>query len=315
MWYRKCLAIGGAALLAAFAACPAETAKKPEPLVKPPAKTAKPEPEQQFMRLSRDANRQPLALETAIVSYAPPSARRGGPTVDLIAAVHVADGRYYDQLNEQFSKYDVVLYELVAPEGTKLVKGARPASKHPVTFVQTAMTNVLNLRFQLDCIDYAKPNLVHADMSPKQLAEAMQKGGESVWAMFFRVMAYSMARQGYGDDVDSARLLLALLDKNRSLALKRLMAEQLQDLDGSMAAIDGPKGSTLISGRNKVALEVLRKQIAGGKKKIAIFYGAGHMPGIGRSLRDDFRLVPTAARWLVAWDLKADGKGAAPAPK
>jgi hypothetical protein len=85
------------------------------------------------------------------------------------------------------------------------------------------------------------------------------------------------------------------------------VAEQFQDMEGSMAAIEGPKGSTLISGRNKVALEVLRKQIAAGKKKIAIFYGAGHMPGIGRSLHDDFRLIPVATRWLVAWDLKGGG--------
>jgi hypothetical protein len=310
MWYRTSLALGATALLAVLATCIGQTAKKPEPSAAPPAKAdkaAKPEPEQQFMRLARDAKRQPVALETAIVSYAPQNRGQAGPTVDLIAAVHVADGSYYDRLNEQFAKYDVVLYELVAPEGTKFAKGARPPSKSPVTFLQNVMTNVLKLRFQLDCIDYAKANLVHADMSPQQMAEAMRKGDESVFAMFFRMMAYSMARQGYGDEVDSARFLLAVVDKNRSLALKRLVAEQFQDMEGSMAAIEGPKGSTLISGRNKVALEVLRKQIAAGKKKIAIFYGAGHMPGIGRSLHDDFRLIPVATRWLVAWDLKGGG--------
>ena len=52
--------------------------------------------------------------------------------------------------------------------------------------------------------------------------------------------------------------------------------------------MEGPKGSTLISGRNKVALDVLRKEIAAGKKKIAIFYGAGHMPDFQKRLRDDF---------------------------
>jgi hypothetical protein len=94
------------------------------------------------------------------------------------------------------------------------------------------------------------------------------------------------------------------LDRNRSLALKRLMAEQFQDMEGSLTAIEGPKGSALISDRNKVALGVLRKQIAAGKKKIAIFYGAAHMPDFDRQLRDQFGLVPVATRWLVAWDLK-----------
>ena len=113
-----------------------------------------------------------------------------------------------------------------------------------------------------------------------------------------------MARQGYSDEIDTARLLAALFDKNRSLALKRLMAEQFQDMEGSVMAIEGPKGSALISGRNKAALQVMRKQLAAGKKKIAIFYGAAHMPNFQRQLRDDFGLVPTSTRWLVAWDLK-----------
>ncbi len=168
----------------------------------------------------------------------------------------------------------------------------------------------MRIQFQLDAIDYTKANLVHADMSPKQLADAYEKSGESVSAVFFRMMVYAMSRQGYGNDPDAGQWILALLDKNRSLALKRLMAEEMQDLDGTMAVIDGPKGSTLISGRNKVALEVLRKQIAAGKKKIAIFYGAGHMPAMSRSLRDDFHLEPTTTRWLVAWDLKGEPEGA-----
>ena len=273
----------------------------------------KPDQEQQFMRLSRDSGRRPLALEAAIVTYAPRAGARTSPTVDLIAALHVADKAYYDQLNERFSKYDVVLYELVAPEGTRIPKGARPDNKHPITALQTFMTKVLNLQYQLECIDYTKPNLVHADMSPEQLAEAMQKRGESVMKILLRMMGYAMAREGFGDDADSARLLIALFDKNRSLALKRIMAEQFQDMEGSIAAIEGPKGSALISDRNGVALKVLRKQIAAGKKKIAIFYGAGHMPDFDRRLRGQFGLTPTDTRWLVAWDLKGEAK--TPAPK
>ncbi len=51
------------------------------------------------------------------------------------------------------------------------------------------------------------------------------------------------------------------------------------------AVLEGPKGSTLIGERNKRALDVLKKQIASGKKKIAVFYGAGHMVDMEKRLR------------------------------
>jgi hypothetical protein len=72
--------------------------------------------------------------------------------------------------------------------------------------------------------------------------------------------------------------------------------------------LEGPGGSTLISGRNAIALKVLRKQIDDGKRKIAIFYGGGHMPDMDKHLRDDFGLVPVETRWLTAWDLKGKKK-------
>ncbi len=113
-----------------------------------------------------------------------------------------------------------------------------------------------------------------------------------------------MTRQGESTGgASNGQLLLALFDKNRTLALKRILAEQFEDSEGSLMALEGPAGSTLISGRNQVALEVLRKEIAAGKAKIAIFYGAAHMPDFQTRLRAEFGLVPVSTRWLVAWNL------------
>jgi hypothetical protein len=95
-----------------------------------------------------------------------------------------------------------------------------------------------------------------------------------------------------------------LFDKNRSLMLKRLMAEQFQAMGGMLTDMEGTDGSTLISERNKKALQVLRKEIKGGKKKLAIFYGGGHMPDFDKRLRDDFDMVPVSTRWILAWDLR-----------
>jgi hypothetical protein len=70
------------------------------------------------------------------------------------------------------------------------------------------------------------------------------------------------------------------------------------------AAFGGEEGSTLITDRNGAALEVLSEQIAAGKERIAIFYGAAHMDDFDRRLREDFELQPGETVWLEAWDLR-----------
>ncbi len=107
---------------------------------------------------------------------------------------------------------------------------------------------------------------------------------------------------------------MALFDKNRALALKRVMSQQFESVEGAMAALEGPQGSTLISGRNRIALDALRKEIDAGKTKIAIFYGGGHMPDFDKNLREKFALRPVSTRWLTAWNMRDKGAAAEEKP-
>src|SRR5579885_588658 len=110
-----------AAWLALGAVCLAWAA--PAPAADPPAQAEpkkKAEPTK-FLRVKRDKHDTPVALETAVVRYVPRDGA-AGITVDLIAAVHVGDKAYYEALNKQMEQYDVLLYELVAPEGTRIPK-------------------------------------------------------------------------------------------------------------------------------------------------------------------------------------------------
>lgn len=262
-----------------------------------PAKT-------KFLRLARDADENPVSLETAIVHYKSKSADTPDLTVDLIGAVHIGEKSYYDKLNKEFENYDVLLYELVAPEGTRVPKGGGTGSGHPVALLQNGMKDMLELEHQLQYVDYHKDNFVHADMSPESFSKSMADRGESMWTMVFRMMGQQIAQQNKrGSRTSDADMFMALFDKNRALSLKRVMAEQFEDLEGAMSAVEGPGGSTLISERNKVALKVLAEQIAAGKKRIGIFYGAGHMPDMEKRLTADMNFSRDAERWLVAWDL------------
>jgi hypothetical protein len=69
------------------------------------------------------------------------------------------------------------------------------------------------------------------------------------------------------------------------------------------AAFGGEEGSSLITDRNAAALDVLKEQIAKGRRKIAIFYGAAHMDDFDEKLRRDFQLQLRETVWLEAWDL------------
>jgi hypothetical protein len=264
----------------------------------------------QFLRLERDGDEQPVSLQTAVVRYVPSDSDSKGATVDLIGAVHVGEKSYYDELNKLFEKYDVVLYELVAPAGTRIEKGAKPGN-HPIAVLQGGMKDMLELEHQLEHIDYTKENLVHADMSPDDFQKSMSERGESMWTMMFRMMGEGMARQAKaqanGKSFD-AEILLALFDKGRAKALKRVLAEQFEEMGGTSAALDGPQGSTIITERNKVAFQQLAKQIEAGKKNIGVFYGAGHFPDMEKRLIADFKLKRGEQQWLTAWHLGDNDK-------
>ena len=187
----------------------------------------KPDQQQSYIRLVRDKSDQPTVLDTAIVRFA----GQGGATVDLVAAVHIADGKYYDELNRRFPTYDVVLYELVAPAGTTIPEGKPVPTNNPISFVQKMLRDVLQLEFQFERVHYGRPNMVHADMSPEELAAAMQRRGESVLSIILHMMLQSMAQQDQTSGTE-VQLLLALLNPNRALALKRVMSEQFQAIEG-----------------------------------------------------------------------------------
>jgi hypothetical protein len=276
-------------------------AQEANPTPVPASKPA--EPSQKYVRVTRDEQKQPIALETSVVSFKLREKEREGIQVDLIGAVHVADKSYYDTLNKQFEQYDALLFELVAPKDAKPGKDRPARGGSAVGTMQVGMTEVLDLAFQLDCIDYTKPNFVHADMSPEEFSASMEKRGESFMKMYFRAMGYGMARQDKGLKIET-NLLFSLFSKNRAQKMKLIMADQMEDMEGQVAALEGPEGSTILTERNRKALEVLDRELKAGKKKIGIFYGAAHLADMETRLRDEFKFERTSENWLPAWNLQ-----------
>ncbi len=132
----------------------------------------------------------------------------------------------------------------------------------------------------------------------------MKDRGESFLKMFFQMMGQAMAMQSNQKNAPSdLELLVALVAKDRAYRLKRIMAEQFENMEGQLSAIGGPDGSTIITQRNKKALAVLRGQLGQGKHRLAIFYGAGHLSDMAERLESEFGLRQESQRWLVAWTI------------
>lgn len=259
----------------------------------------------QFMRIRKDDRKRPVALETSITRYVGTNASGKPILVDLIGVVHVGEQGYYEALNEQFKQYDATLYELVAPEGTRIPKGGRieEGGGNPIAALQMGMKSMLELEFQLEHIDYTVDNLVHADMSPEEFFDSMSNNEESVGRMMLNSIGSSMAMQNKGKSAEMG-LVMSLFSSDRTKSLRRTMAQQMEDIEGGMAIFRGKDGSTIIEHRNAKAMEVLKREIDAGKTRLSIFYGAGHLPDMQKRLLEDFQLKRAGRTWLTAWDLE-----------
>jgi hypothetical protein len=260
--------------------------------------------DERFLRITKTGDDEPKAMETAIVRYAgKPGSKFEGRTVDLVGVVHIGQLEYYQDLNSRLAKYDSVLYELVAPDGTRIRPEDLENRRSLLASMQSGMKDMLNLEYQLEHIDYMAKNFRHADMSPDEFMEDMESRGDGLWKMVARMMGAGLATQAAnGGD---AGLLMALLSDDRSMKLKQVMARQLTDVDAVTAGMDDETGNnTLIKGRNRKAFEVLRKELDAGKKTVAVFYGAGHLSDMNDRLENEFDMKPVRTQWLAAWDLQ-----------
>ncbi len=261
-----------------------------------------------FMRIRKDRKGRPVSLDTSITRYELTNDDGKTVHVDLIGAVHIGEKEYYQQLNKEFEKYDSMLFELVAPEGTVIPKGGRSKEDaqgitNPVAAIQKGMQSLTELEFQLNHIDYTKDNFVHADMSPEEFSESMEANGESISGYVLKAIGQAMAMQQGGGKDPTLSIAMAMFSKNKVLRIRRSLAEQIHNMESGMIIFEGENGSTIIDHRNAKCMDVLRREIAAGETKIGIFYGAGHLMDMERRLISDFKATRGGQHWLPAWKL------------
>lgn len=240
-------------------------------------------------------------LQTAVFGY-----EKDGKRVDLIGAIHLADRRYYEFLNQYFTNYEVLLFEMVG--GEKLGKGADGLEQAEMEDddvqnlaglmkLYESMEKALGLVGQSAVIDYMAENFVHADLTLAEFAALQEERGESLLGFMMQV---GMNAERPKHEPNSLRLMRGIL-AGRSDLVKLEMMQTMAEGDQQIDSLAGE--NVIIMDRNARCMEVLDQKLEEGRKKIGIFYGAAHFPDMERRMEErGFKRV--SKKWLTAWRVK-----------
>ncbi|MEZ5303562.1 MAG: hypothetical protein R3F11_23410 [Verrucomicrobiales bacterium] len=277
-----------------------------------------------FLRF--DEGEEKSQLKLAVTRYS-----KDGVTVDLVSAVHLGDPAYFEALGDRFKKYDCVLFEMVGgdqldrleddPDAQKEKEEALGGAAQLMKFAQGMMKNFLKLEYQLDNIDYHAENFVHADLSLEEFAAIQEETGNTFADFIGQMMQKEFARiaqakedgehPGETAEINPLQLFAMLNSPDGGDRMKLMMGRQFANMNHLMEDYTKEgEGSVVIAERNKKAMEVFETELKNGKKKLAIYYGAFHMPDFAYRLgKLGFKEGETD--WITAWDV-AMPKGVKP---
>lgn len=279
-------------------------------------------PAREYVRIKKK-DKLAYELQTSVIRFED-SSKFPDTTVDLIGAIHLGEASYYRTLNDSFSQYDVLLFEAVMPESA-VKNGFRPGAAkgtgrslsdeeqwdeakiglQAISGLQLAMKDALGLEFQLAGIDYNAANFVHADMTQEEFEASMARKGESFSEMLVREMGRAAVdQQGRNPIAQQLDMMLSLMSSDRTYRVRRIAAVELARANEGDAFAGSDGTSTIITERNIKALKVLRRELASGRKKIGIFYGAGHFPDMEKRLESEFGFSRGDEKWITAWKLR-----------
>jgi hypothetical protein len=257
----------------------------------------------EFIRVEEAATA--TELQTSVVCL-----KKGKASVELVGAIHIADKKYYEALGKRFESYDALLYEGIGGDD----EPAEDVAKEPLKKIDAAVPEKgklnglhaayesgaewLGLSYQMKEIDYEKANFVHADLSFAEFSELQKKRGESLLGFMIKT-ALQQQEMPKAREPNSLKMLISLVrgDKN---GLKRELVHTLGEGDDQVAGLAGE--NVIVGDRNAKCLEVLDREVLGGKKKLGIFYGAAHFPDMVKRLETAGWKVKNT-EWMVAWQI------------
>ncbi|MEC5126619.1 hypothetical protein VSU19_07660 [Verrucomicrobiales bacterium BCK34] len=284
----------------------------------PPANPGAVAEESDYIRFVEEPGT-PDRLQTAVASF-----HKGGTTVDLVSVVHLGDKAYFENLNAFLKDYDLVLYEMVGgkyspPPANAVATPPGIEEMVSVRGIQQMASQFLGLEFQLDGIEYESPNFVHADVDAGEYQSLMEARNQNFGTLFTRAMSIADTADLGGIPTDDAAMsamlgrIMSAVTTGNSAELKRTIAPLMAEAESFITQLEGDDGTVLVTERNKLVMKKLDEELKiRPLKRVAIFYGGGHMPDLEKRLLAQGHEKGSVA-WVDAWTIEDPVPGAAAA--
>jgi hypothetical protein len=233
----------------------------------------------------------------------------GGPRIDLVGVIHVADPDYYAAIQKLLDREALVLYEAVKPKEQTNLEFEEDESENPLRKLHQSFARWFGLKFQLEMIDYDRPHFIHADMSAEQFNAEMrgpepEPGEEPVKPEPTQLETVLKQFEAMLPMMDQMFATPGPMRDN----VKKMMARMLggANAEKMLGAMMPDLSELILEKRNKVVVEILKEHLEETEGPIAIFYGAAHMRDLEKRITEELGYRRAGARWLRAWDLGQD---------
>ena len=271
-----------------------------------------PEP---YVQVIRESN--VVQLQIAARRFVP--ARGKGPGIWLTGVSHIGESNYFARLQEHLEAQTLVLFEgisdrSVGPADTSHGPNSAgsgdsaPERKGKLSSLQLSMADSLGLAFQLEAIDYTRPNFRNSDLSVQQLRELVAETGAGA---SLESLLNLMEGGSWLDAI--LQMVLRFLGTNPKFqGLSKLaLMETIGQIRGDPSELRGLPPQlkqlleVLIARRNAKVIADLKEQIqrVGRRSSIAVFYGTGHMPDMEQRLRRELGYRPAEQLWFTAFSV------------
>jgi hypothetical protein len=278
-----------------------------------------------YVRASNSASNV-LELQIAARRFVP--TRGKGPTVWLTGVSHIGSSNYFAELQRHLNVQTLVLFEGVG-EHSQDFKNMKSddAKNNPAPKaaggMQSSLATSLGLVFQLDTIDYDRPNFRHSDLSIREirelLAEPRGSGGGDAAGDFDNLLSMMQGDSFMNIVMQFGLGILASSPKLQAMS-KVTLIEVITEMGGDPSRLGAISPElrqlleVLIEKRNQRVIDDLKIALkeVGPKGSVSIFYGTGHMNEMELRLRKELHYQPVEDAWFSPISVNLADAGISP---
>ena len=240
--------------------------------------------------------------------------REGKPDLWLVGAMHIGSKQYYSALQVLLDAQEVVFFEGVKtdtqnslPE-TKADDHGKKDTSNPMPLYK-ALSDALGLEFQLNQINYDRPNWKNVDLT----WEAMDKLNKDAKGND-KAGTFSQVKQLLNPKSPQAQMFTKMLETATPGMKEAIKFMIVKNVASGEIVMDSELEKIVVKARNKVVVESLASSIGSQNppKSIAVFYGAKHLPDMEMTLTRNYGYKLGKQKWFLAADAdpsKVDATG------